>query len=293
MAAQRLLTGVVAFLPIATLAVVAAQVLHQASLVESLIIAFVFYVVIGHGITVGFHRLFTHRSFEASRPLKIVLALLGSMSFQGSVIGWVADHRRHHMFADRAGDPHSPHQRGDEQLGGWRGFWHAHMGWFFIHDSTSRSRFAADLLADRDLVIIDRLFVPCSVVSLVLPFGIGYALGGTFSAGLLAFIFAGILRVGLFHHVTWLTNSACHMFGKRPFRTRDRSTNLALLAVLSMGESWHNGHHAFPSSARHGVNRFQIDTSAMVIRAFELLGWATRVHWPEPLRVAARRQRQG
>jgi len=163
------------------------------------------------------------------------------------------------------------------------------MGWFFEHQSTSRERFAPDLLADRDLVIIDRLFLPLSVITFVLPFGIGYAITGRFSGGLAAFLWAGVLRVGLFHHVSWSTNSLCHAIGKRPFRTGDASTNVAPLAVLSMGESWHNAHHAFPALARHGVDRHQLDTSAMIIRLFERLGWARNVRWPDPVRLATRR----
>jgi stearoyl-CoA desaturase (delta-9 desaturase) len=163
------------------------------------------------------------------------------------------------------------------------------LGWLFEHDGTSHARFAPDLLADRDIVVIDRLFVPCSVLTLALPFGLGYAITGRFAGGLAAFLWAGVLRVGVLHHVAWSTNSLCHAFGKRPFHTGDASTNFAPLAILSMGESWHNAHHAFPSVARHGVDRHQLDTSAMIIGVFERLGWATRVRWPDPVRLAARR----
>ncbi len=163
------------------------------------------------------------------------------------------------------------------------------MGWLFEAGNAPPTRFAPDLLADRDLVIIDRLFVPCSIITLALPFGLGYALTGRFTGAVALFLWAGVLRVGLLHHVTWATNSLCHAFGRRPFDTRDDSRNIAPLALVSMGESWHNAHHAFPSMARHGVDRHQIDTSAMIIRLFERMNWATRVRWPDSSRLAGRR----
>jgi stearoyl-CoA desaturase (delta-9 desaturase) len=211
------------------------------------------------------------------------------MSLQGSLIGWVADHRRHHMFTDREGDPHSPRRPVGQPLGRTRGFIHAHVGWLFEHASTAREKFAPDLLADRDIVIVDRLFVPLTVLTFVLPFGLGYAITGRFTGGLAVFLWAGLLRVGLLHHVSWATNSLCHMFGRRPFETEDTSRNLAPFAVLSMGEAWHNAHHAFPALARHGVDRHQFDSSALIIRGFERLGWARRVRWPDPARLASRR----
>jgi stearoyl-CoA desaturase (delta-9 desaturase) len=249
----------------------------------------VFYVVFMHGVTVGFHRLFTHRSFEARRPLKVALAVLGSMSFQGSLIGWVADHRRHHRYTDRPGDPHSPVSRDGHPTGGWRGLLHAHIGWVFNNPSTPREEFAPDLLVDPDLVLVDRLFVPCCIASLALPFGVGYALTGTLGGALAALLWAGLLRVGLGLHCTWAINSVCHRFGTRPFRTCDRSTNFAPLTYLTGGECFHNAHHAFPTLARHGVDPGQIDSSARLIRWFEQLGWATHVRWPNPVQLDARR----
>jgi stearoyl-CoA desaturase (Delta-9 desaturase) len=286
---QRLVTTVIILGPVVALGVILSQILSDGLAWYNLVIAAGFYFVVAHGVTVGFHRLFTHRSFEARRPLKIALALIGSLSFQGSLIGWVADHRRHHMYTERDGDPHTPARPPGQPFGRLRGLFHAHMGWFFEHASTSRERFAPDLLADRDIVLIDKLFVPCCVVTLALPFGIGYAITGRFTGGLALFLWAGVLRVGLLHHVSWSTNSLCHVFGRRPFQTDDSSKNFAPLAVLSMGEAWHNAHHAFPALARHGVDRFQVDTSAMIIRLFERLGWATRVRWPDPARLDARR----
>jgi len=253
----------------------------------------VFSVLVGHGVTVGFHRLFAHRSFQACRPLKITLAILGSMSVQGSVIGWVADHRRHHRFADRPGDPHSPFWTRDEPTRGVRGLWHAHLGWCFVNNATPRERYAADLMADRDLRIIDRLFLPLTGVSLLLPFTIGFLWSGTLAGAVLAFLWAGVVRVGITHNFTWSINSFCHRFGRRPFQTRDASTNVAFLAPFTMGESWHNNHHAFPRSARHGLDPHQLDSSARLIRWFEQLGWATNVVVPSARELEARRASVG
>jgi stearoyl-CoA desaturase (delta-9 desaturase) len=287
--ARWLLTTAVLLIPVAALVLVLTGTIADAYYWPNLVLAVVFYVVIGHGVTVGFHRLFTHKSFEAKRPLKVALAVLGSMGVEGSVIGWVADHRRHHRFVEQDGDPHSPARPETQRLGRLRGLVHAHMGWFYKSSVTSREKYAPDLLADRDLVIVDRLFIPLATLTFLIPFGIGYAITGRFSGGLAAFIWAGVLRVGLFHHMSWCTNSLCHVFGKRPFRTTDQSTNFAPLAPFSMGEAWHNAHHAFPTLARHGVDRGQLDTSASIIRAFERLGWAMQVRWPDPARLATRR----
>jgi stearoyl-CoA desaturase (delta-9 desaturase) len=284
-----MLTGLVAFAPPVTALLVATRAFAEPVPWFDLILATTFYFVIGHGVTVGFHRLFTHRSFVACRPLKIALAVLGSMSFQGSLIGWVADHRRHHRFSDRAGDPHSPYWKGECRVDGWRGLVHAHIGWAFTNATTSRADYAADLLADRDLVVIDRLFVPLCVVTLTLPLAIGYLVTGTVAGALGALIWAGILRIGFSHNITWSINSICHRFGSRPFRTRDRSTNVGWLALVSAGESYHNAHHAFPTSARHGLGRRQLDTSASLIRLFERFGWATNARWPTALQLDARR----
>ena len=197
------------------------------------------------------------------------------------------------MFTDREGDPHSPVRPASQPFGRLRGLFQAHIGWFFKHQSTAREKYASDLLADRDLVLIDRLFVPFCVLTLLIPFALGYALGGSWGAAFGALLWAGVLRVALLHHVTWSTNSVCHTFGSRPFRTKDASRNLPPLAVLSMGESWHNAHHAFPNLARHGVDRHQVDSSAMLIRVFERLGWATHVRGRIPARLNARRTATG
>jgi stearoyl-CoA desaturase (Delta-9 desaturase) len=286
---RSVLTAIVTVGPFVTALLVLAGGLGRVIPWFDIALATIFFFVIGHGVTVGFHRLFTHRSFVACRPLKIGLAVLGSMAFQGSLIGWVADHRRHHRFSDRPGDPHSPYWRGDEPLSAWRGFWHGHVGWTFTNPPTSRSAYAADLMADPDLVLIDRLFVPCCVATLMLPFAIGYMVTGTVAGAFGALVWAGVLRIGFSHNVTWSINSICHRFGKRPFRTRDNSTNVSWLALFTAGESYHNAHHAFPTSARHGVEPRELDTSAALIRLFERLGWATEARWPRRMQLDARR----
>ncbi|WP_455567677.1 acyl-CoA desaturase [Streptomyces celluloflavus] len=256
-----------------------------------LVLAAVFYVVTGLGVTVGFHRGLTHGSYTAVPALRIALAVAGSLSFQGDVIDWVATHRRHHAFTDRPGDPHSPYRYGTSLRGQLRGLVHSHIGWLFGNDPTSPEHFAPDLLADPGIRAVSRAFPALCVLTLALPFALGWAIGGTWVAGLTALLWAGFLRIALLHHVAWSVNSLCHVIGERPFRTRrhDRATNLWPLALLSFGESWHNLHHADPTCARHGVDRGQLDPSAAVIRLFERLGWVRDVRWPDPARVAARR----
>ncbi|WP_410565592.1 acyl-CoA desaturase [Amycolatopsis sp. cmx-4-61] len=246
-----------------------------------------FFVVSTLGVTVGYHRYFTHGSFRAKRALRIALAIAGGLAAQGPVIGWVADHRRHHAFSDRDGDPHSPWLFGTSPVALARGFWHAHMGWLFGRDKTNVERFAPDLAADRDLRVVDRLFPLWVVLSLLLPPLLGGLITLSWWGALTAFLWAGLARISFQHHVTWSVNSVCHMIGERPFTSRDRSANFWPLAILSMGESWHNTHHADPTSARHGVLRGQLDVSARVIWVFEKLGWAWNVRWPTTKRLAA------
>lgn len=238
------------------------------------------YALVGHGMSIGFHRLLAHRSFVACRPLKLVLVALGSMAYEGGPVGWVANHRRHHACSDTADDPHSPQHHGGGVGGQLKGLWHAHVGWLFTFPGAPARRHAADLLADRDIVVMNALFPMWCVVSLAAPFGAGWLLGSSFNAALSALFWAGLVRVCLLHHATWSVNSLCHMFGRRPFTTSDHSSNIAPLAVLSLGESWHNGHHAFPRSARHGLLRGQWDSSGRLIRMFERMTWASDVHWP-------------
>ena len=252
-------------------------------------LAVVFYAISGHGITVGFHRYFTHGSFKANRALRIGLAIAGSLAIQGPVTRWVADHRRHHAFSDEEGDPHSPWRYGSSFRGLSKGLFHAHIGWLFDVEQTDQKRFAPDLLADADIARVARLFPAIVAFSLLAPALLGGLITLSFTGALTAFFWASIIRIGLLHHVTWSINSICHTWGERPFVTKDRAVNVWWLAFISMGESWHNLHHADPTCARHGVDRGQIDSSARIIRGFERLGWAHDVRWPKPERLAARR----
>ncbi len=253
-------------------------------------IAMVFYVASGLGITIGYHRYLTHSSFKAKRWLRVALAAAGCMSVQGSPTQWVADHRRHHMFSDVEGDPHSPWRFGASFWGLARGLGYAHVGWLFHRKLSNRARFAPDLLADRDIQRVDRLFPALVVFSMLAPAAAGGLLTWSWQGALTAFFWAGLVRVALLHHVTWSINSVCHVVGERPFETRDgdKAANFWPLAVISFGESWHNLHHAEPTSARHGVLRGQVDPSARVIWLFEKLGWAYDVRWPKPERITAK-----
>ncbi|NGY61299.1 acyl-CoA desaturase [Lentzea sp. NEAU-D13] len=249
-------------------------------------LAVFFYTFTSLGVTVGFHRYLTHGAFKANRALRIALAMTGSMAMQGQIIGWVADHRRHHAYADREGDPHSPWLYGTSAGALAKGFWHAHMGWMFRRELTNAARFAPDLLGDPDIQRVNRWFPVLTAVTLLAPAVLGGLITWSWWGALTAFFWAGLVRVAALHHVTWSVNSICHMIGDRPFEARDKSANFWPLAILSMGESWHNSHHADPTCARHGVRRGQIDVSARLIRIFEQLGWATDVRWPRPERLA-------
>jgi stearoyl-CoA desaturase (delta-9 desaturase) len=249
------------------------------------VIGVVYYAVTCLGITVGYHRYFTHGSFKANRGLKIALALAGSLAMQGPVIKWVADHRRHHAFSDKEGDPHSPWLFGTGPKALAKGFWHSHTGWLFDRDLTNEERFTPDLLRDTDLRRVDALFGLWSALTLLVPALLGGLLTWSWWGALTALFWAGLVRVALLHHVTWSINSICHIWGARPFAARDRSANVWWLALFSAGESWHNLHHADPTCARHGVQKGQVDLSAVAIRGFERLGWATAVRWPTTKRM--------
>ncbi|CAN5493093.1 fatty acid desaturase [soil metagenome] len=256
---------------------------------HDVVIALTMYAISGHGITVGFHRLFTHKSFKPSRPVRVGLAIAGSLAIQGPVVRWVADHRKHHKFSDRDGDPHSPWRYGESIPALLKGLAFAHMGWLFDAEQTPQRQYAPDLLKDRDIVRISRAFPQLAAISLLLPPVIGGLWSMSWHGALTAFFWGSLVRVSLLHHVTWSINSICHAVGEQPFRSRDRSGNVWWLAIPSMGESWHNLHHADPTSARHGVLRGQLDSSARIIWAFEKLGWASDVRWPVKERLEAKR----
>ena len=238
---------------------------------QDLVVLAITYTLTGLGITVGYHRLFTHRSFKTTRSLRALLAVLGAMAVEGPVIEWVSTHRKHHRFSDAQGDPHSPHL---DPAPGWRGtlrgLGHAHVGWIFRgKDMANPARYAKDLLADGDLRFISKMFPLWVAVGLAVPFGLGYALTGSLVGGLTGLLWGGAVRVFLLHHVTFSINSLCHSFGRRPFSTGDESRNLAWLAPLAFGESWHNNHHAFPTSARHGLRGWQLDPGGWLIAGLE------------------------
>jgi stearoyl-CoA desaturase (delta-9 desaturase) len=248
------------------------------------------YLLTAIGITVGFHRLLTHRSFQTSKPAEYTFALLGSMAVQGPAISWVADHRKHHAHTDEEGDPHSPHVGHDGGVRGvLAGLWHAHSGWLMSTQGRADwKRYAADLYEDRGMRAISRQFVPLVLVSLLIPALAGYIAGGTLAAAATGLLWGGLVRIFFVHHVTWSVNSVCHYFGTRRFDTDDRSTNVFWLALPSLGESWHHNHHAFPRSAVHGLRRWEVDPSALIIGAMEKLGLAWNVVRISPERQAQR-----
>src|SRR3954465_12504986 len=277
---DRIITGLVTLIPFVALGLAAWQVWGKALHWSDIFLFLGMYFFTGLGITVGFHRHLTHRSFKAKTWLHGLLAILGSAAIEGPVISWVADHRKHHAFSDEVGDPHSPHVGHGERFHALRGLLHAHLGWLFIHtDRGAKERFAPDLLKDPLIRFIDRTFVVWAVAGLALPFGIGFLLGGTVKAGLTGLLWGGALRMLVTHHVTYSINSLCHFFGRQRFATNDESRNLAWLAPFSFGEAWHNNHHAFPTSAAHGLRRLEraLDPSAAVIWSLEKAGLAWNV----------------
>ena len=275
------------FVPV--IGVVAAAVILWGDLVgpHDLVLTAALYVLTGFGVTVGFHRLFTHRSFETVQPILAALAVFGSMSVQGPIISWVADHRKHHAFTDEDGDPHSPHlTQHSGVLGALEGLWHAHVGWLF-HDSNraKRERYAPDLMRDPMIRFIDRWFPLWVGLGLAVPAVAGWLLAGGLTGALAGLIWGGLVRIFLLHHVTFAINSLCHFMGRSRFDTGDHSRNLFWLAPISFGEAWHNNHHAFPISAFHGLRRRELDPGGWLIRGLE----RTRLAW-NVKRVSSERQ---
>jgi stearoyl-CoA desaturase (Delta-9 desaturase) len=256
---------------------------------HDILLAVVFYEVSGLGIAMGFHRYFTHGSFKANRPFKIALAVAGTLAIEGPVLTWVADHRRHHKYSDKEGDPHSPWRFGSDWKALVKGLYYAHIGWLFERSKTSQEKFVPDLMADSDVSRISGWFTALTVVSLLAPAAIGGLWSWSLAGALTAFFWASLVRVSLLHHVTWSINSICHTFGKKEFDARDKSRNVNWLAVLSFGESWHNLHHADPTCARHGALKGQIDIAARLIWLAEKLGWVYDVRWPDEARLNGKR----
>jgi stearoyl-CoA desaturase (Delta-9 desaturase) len=274
-------------------AMIAAIVLlwNSAVTATDLVILAVMYLITGLGVTVGFHRLLTHRSFQVSKPLEYTFAVLGSMAVQGPVMSWVADHRKHHAHADEEGDPHSPHVGHGEGVGAvFRGLWHAHTGWLFSNQGrASARRYAKDLYEDKGMRAINRRFPHLVLLSLAIPALAGWLLTGTLLGAATGLLWGGLVRIFVVHHVTWSVNSVCHFLGSRRFETDDQSTNVPWLAPFSFGESWHHNHHAFPRSASHGLRAWEraLDPSAIVIRGLETVGLARNV-----VRITPERQRE-
>jgi stearoyl-CoA desaturase (Delta-9 desaturase) len=287
-ARDRAITAVVTVAPILALGFVAWQLWNEALHWRDLVIFTLLYVLFGLGVTVGFHRLFTHRSFKTKPWVRFTFAVLGSAAIEGPVISWVADHRKHHAFSDKEGDPHSPHvDHGVGLRGALTGLAHAHVGWLFIHTHRgAKQRYAPDLMADPVVSFVDRTFVYWALLGLALAFAMGVAIGHTLKAGLTGLLWGGAVRMLVIHHVTYSINSLCHFFGSRRFNTDDESRNLMWLSFFSFGEAWHNNHHAFPTSAAHGMRRFEFDPSALVIRGLEKLGLAWDVVRITPERQA-------
>jgi stearoyl-CoA desaturase (delta-9 desaturase) len=244
------------------------------------------YVLTALGITVGYHRLFTHKSFETNRVVQFILAVLGSMAVQGPLLQWVAQHRRHHQHSDQDHDPHSPHMHGAGMLGLVRGLWHAHLGWVFQADPPDLGRYVKDLRQSRTLRAVSALFPLWVVVGLLLPTVLGGLLTWSWTGAVLGLVWGGLVRVFLVHHVTWSVNSICHLWGGRPYQTGDHSRNNFVFGILAMGEGWHNNHHAFPTSARHGLRWWQVDMSYWFIRGLALLGLAWRIRTPVPIKIS-------
>lgn len=256
--------------------------------VLNIVMATAGYVISGFGISIGFHRYLTHGAFKTGRSLRIMLAIAGALALEGPPTQWVSHHRRHHAFADRDGDPHSPWRYGTNPAAVLKGLLFAHMGWMFRRELSNSHRFAPDLLADSDIQRIDRLSVLIGLASLVVPASIGWLVSGTWAGALSGLLWGGLWRMSMLHHVTWSVNSICHVIGDKPFRTKDHATNFWPLAIISFGESWHNSHHADPTGARHGVLQRQVDPSARLIWLLEKAGLVFDVRWPKPERLAVR-----
>jgi stearoyl-CoA desaturase (delta-9 desaturase) len=252
-----------------------------------LLLAMYFFTAVG--ITVGYHRLFTHRSFETRPAVQFVLGVLGSMAVEGPLLKWVAMHRRHHQYSDRPEDPHSPHHRGQGLVGLVRGLWHAHLGWILEADPPGLYRYVKDLRQSRLLRVVSALFFVWVALGLAIPAVLGGVLTQTWMGVWTGLLWGGLVRIFAVHHVTWSINSVCHLWGRRPYRTEDESRDNVVFGVLGLGEGWHHSHHTFPTSARHGLRWWQIDVSYWVIRGLALLGLAWNVKVPSREAQAAQR----
>jgi stearoyl-CoA desaturase (delta-9 desaturase) len=274
---------------------VVAVVLLWNTLVDwsDLAVMLLMYVISGYGVTLGFHRLLTHRSFQTFKPLEYTLAILGSLAVQGPVMSWVADHRKHHAHTDKEGDPHSPHGHGGGFKGAVTGLWYAHMGWLFKASGTAEhARYAKDLYEDPGMRVIHRTFALWATVGILFPAGLGFAIDGTLAGAVTAALWGGPVRIFALHHVTWSINSICHFFGTRRFDVEDHSTNVFWMSLVSFGESWHHNHHTFPRSAMHGLRAWEVDPTAWLIRGMRRLRLAWNVVEISPERQQQKLARQ-
>lgn len=286
--AERIATAIAVFLPFVGIIVAIWGFWGWGFTWVELVLMAAMYLATGFGITIGYHRLFTHRSFETFRIVQFVFAVLGSMSVQGPVLRWVANHRCHHQYSDQQKDPHSPHRYGGGFLGVLAGWWHSHIGWMFAPGPVDLHRYVGDFSEDRMVRGVDRFFGLWVLLGLLIPAAAGGLITGTWFGAFLGFLWGGLVRVFLVHHVTWSINSICHLWGRRPFNCNDESRNNGLCGLLALGEGWHNNHHAFPLSARHGLRWWQFDASYLVIRTMKRLGLAWRVQLPSADAIAHR-----
>ncbi len=241
------------------------------------------YIVAGLGITVGFHRYFTHKAFECPRWVKIGLGITGSMAVQGDLFWWCAVHRQHHQHSDEEHDPHSPHVG---QGGPVRRFIYSHFGWLFKLEQPDQDRYIPDLKADPDLRMVSRLFPVWAFISMLIPTVLGGVITGTWLGALTGLLWGGLVRVFVEHHITWSVNSVCHIWGTQPFESHDHSRNNPIIGIFSLGEGWHNNHHAFPTSAKHGLAWWQFDFTWITIKCMSFLGLASKLKTPSPDRIA-------
>ncbi len=286
---DRIVTLIFVVLPFAGLITAVCTMWGHGFGVLYLVLMSVMYVLSALGITVGYHRLFTHRSFETFRPIKVMFAVMGSMALEGPLLRWVAQHRRHHQHSDDKLDPHSPHHHGDGFWGLIAGFYHAHIGWIFGNDPADLSRYVGDLIRDRFLRFVSTTWFVWAMVGLVVPAILGGLISWSWQGALLGFLWGGLVRVFFVHHVTWSVNSVCHLWGTRPFNSGDESRNNAIFGILGFGEGWHNNHHAFPTSARHGLAWWQVDFSYWVIWLMSVVGLAWKVRVPAGPAIDAKR----
>lgn len=248
------------------------------------------YLTTALGISVGYHRLFTHRAFKTNGVVKVIFAILGSMAMEGPILRWVATHRRHHQYSDHDEDPHSPHLHGEGFFGVIRGLWHAHVGWIMEPDAPNLTRYVNDLIQDKVVRRVSGLWSLWAILGLAVPTLVGGLVGHSWTGAFCGFLWGGLARIFLVHHVTWSINSVCHLWGSQPYKSHDESRNNPIFGLLALGEGWHNNHHAFPTSAKHGLRWWQFDASYLVIWMLERLGLAWDVKVPAPHAMAAKRR---